>query len=314
MYIFVELMSLKNHGITLSIIIPCTDRTLGLKRAIESAFAQDYLGLIEVILVENNSVNRVAVEDVVDSLNSEEIKHFYLDNCCNANVARNYGASKASGEYIAFLDSDDEWDRTHLSNCLNLLGSNDCVFSAFFSVVDGAYTEVVGTFTGNITDDLFVTKSIDIRTSVLLFRKRCFDLVMFDEKLNKHQDWGLILDFSKKFTLAYSKLPTVNIYVDGNDRMSARTNVKASLYFAEHKLPDYARSSFLLSRMSDEITLGSRHGMEKYIKLFVLGFSDLRMKKKFIGSVFIVASKSAVIFFGMRAMLSFYKKYLVKNK
>lgn len=302
------------NSIILSVVIPCTDRTVGLQRAIASVFAQDFSGPIEVILVENNSTNKKVVENIADSFNSEMLDHYYLADCLNANVARNYGASKASGEFIAFLDSDDELNEVHFSSCLKLIGHDDGVFSAFYSVLDQKFTKVTGIYTSDIVKDLFLAKTIDIRTSVLVFKKSCFDKIKFDESLNKHQDWGLVIDFSKKFTLAYTGVPSVNIYIDGDNRMSAKTNVAASLYFAKNKLPDYAIGSFILTRMSDEITLGELVGLKRYIKIFTSGFSHLSIKKKIVGGVFIAASKSTLIYFGLRMVLQIYKKYFVKNK
>lgn len=39
----------------------------------------------------------------------------------NANTTRNKGVEYATGEYIAFLDSDDEWKPNHLEKCLETL-------------------------------------------------------------------------------------------------------------------------------------------------------------------------------------------------
>jgi len=112
-------------GVLVSVVIPCTDRTEGLEECLLSAINQELIGEIEVIVVENNSIDRKVVSDVVKELGSSKVKHHYLAHCINANIARNYGTQVASGEYVAYLDSDDFWDTDHLSSKLRVLSDSN---------------------------------------------------------------------------------------------------------------------------------------------------------------------------------------------
>jgi len=92
----------------ISIVIPTFNRAMFLKKCLESILKQKLLPY-EVIVVDN-APHREA-EAVVDNLrldfNSSFIKITYIRNKENSGaIARNIGASKATGDLVAFLDDD----------------------------------------------------------------------------------------------------------------------------------------------------------------------------------------------------------------
>ena len=86
-----------------SIVIPCYNRPLLLKRALLSCVQQSSDNF-EVIVVDDGSEEDV--ESVVTSFNDNRIRYHRQDNK-GAATARNTGIDLAKGEWIAFLDSDD---------------------------------------------------------------------------------------------------------------------------------------------------------------------------------------------------------------
>lgn len=87
-----------------SVIIPTFNRPQMLCEAIESVLSQDYPQK-EVIVVDDGSTD--STESVVRKYNNL-IKYFRIDHG-GVSRARNRGIAEASGELIAFLDSDDLW-------------------------------------------------------------------------------------------------------------------------------------------------------------------------------------------------------------
>jgi glycosyltransferase involved in cell wall biosynthesis len=231
----------------LSVVIPTTGRVLELERAIHSVLRQSLSVELEIIVVENNSGKSTFVKELCEKLDS--VSWLYLPVCNNANVARNFGAKHSKGEYLAFLDSDDEWCQNYLEITLPHLKEVSCCISGFYRVSANINTKVIGHYSGSVYQDLIVNKSLDVRTSVMVFRRSDFMLIRFDENMYKHQDWALILDFSKKFNVAYQALPLVKIHVDGDGRMSANQNPSASIHFARSRLEHFAASNFLGARM-----------------------------------------------------------------
>ena len=87
-----------------SVIIPTYNRAALLREALDSVFAQSFTDY-EVIVVDDGSTDETAA--VVASYGSR-IRYFQQQNQ-GPGAARNLGAKYATGEYIAFLDSDDLW-------------------------------------------------------------------------------------------------------------------------------------------------------------------------------------------------------------
>lgn len=88
-----------------SVIIPTFDRAPLLRRALLSVAAQT-LDALEVIIVDDGSTDDSA--KVVDEFDGAGWKYFWQENR-GVSAARNRGIYAAQAEWIALLDSDDEW-------------------------------------------------------------------------------------------------------------------------------------------------------------------------------------------------------------
>ena len=99
---------------TISVVIPTHNRALYLPRAVGSVLAQERVEL-ELIVVDDGSTD-----------NTQEVLAGYRDSrlqvVCQARMgvaaARNRGIEAGRGEYVALLDSDDEWLPQKLSRQL----------------------------------------------------------------------------------------------------------------------------------------------------------------------------------------------------
>ena len=96
-----------------SVIIPVYNGEEFVARAVDSALEQDYPNM-EIIVVDDGSTDHTA--DVLTGY-GDKIRYFYQENQ-GPDAARNHAVSKAQGEYLAFLDADDEWFRGRLRESL----------------------------------------------------------------------------------------------------------------------------------------------------------------------------------------------------
>ena len=90
-----------------SIIIPFFNRVNQVEKALKSAINQTYTNK-EIILVNDGSTESIEkIEEIVN----KKPNIFLLKNKYNFGVSysRNLAIQFSSGEFIAFLDSDDEW-------------------------------------------------------------------------------------------------------------------------------------------------------------------------------------------------------------
>jgi glycosyltransferase involved in cell wall biosynthesis len=89
-----------------SIIIPTYNRAEDLKRALQSVFDQTFTDW-EILIVDNHSIDNTT--NLIQSFNDPRIKLHKIHNEGVVAASRNLGLKHATGEYIAFLDSDDWW-------------------------------------------------------------------------------------------------------------------------------------------------------------------------------------------------------------
>jgi glycosyltransferase involved in cell wall biosynthesis len=96
---------------TFSIILPTYNRRSLLPRAVESVLAQEYTNW-ELIIIDDGSTDETK-EYVIGILNNK-IQYHYHENI-GRSASRNRGLEKSKGQYICFLDSDDELLPNYLS-------------------------------------------------------------------------------------------------------------------------------------------------------------------------------------------------------
>lgn len=87
-----------------SVIIPTYNRAARCKSAVESVLSQTHTN-VEVIVVDDGSKDNTG--EVINGLD-DRVKYIYQANA-GVSAARNTGLKAATGDYIAFLDSDDLW-------------------------------------------------------------------------------------------------------------------------------------------------------------------------------------------------------------
>lgn len=96
-----------------SVIMPAYNYEKYIGKSIESVLAQDY-EKFELIIVDDGSED--GTKSIVEQYAKSDIRIKLLEQANQGvSVARNKGLDTATGEYVAFLDSDDLWDADNLS-------------------------------------------------------------------------------------------------------------------------------------------------------------------------------------------------------
>ena len=211
----------------ISVIIPTFNRAYLLNRSIISVLNQTNPDF-ELIIVDDGSTDDTT--SVINSFKDNRIKYIRHQINKGANAARNTGIKVATGDYIAFQDSDDEWRADKLEKQLNVLRTAPpevgVVHSGCIRIKDGVstYFPLPGTFPkeGRILKGLL--RSTYVALVTVLVRRKCFDIAgLFDESLPRLQDWELFIRISKYFQFVFIDEPLVTIYyvkdsISANDR------------------------------------------------------------------------------------------------
>ena len=100
-----------------SVVIPAYNSERFITASIKSILNQTY-GDLELIIVDDGSID--GTKNAVEKFDDDRIKYIYQENG-GVSAARNKGILESSGEFVCFLDSDDEWKENHLEVLASLI-------------------------------------------------------------------------------------------------------------------------------------------------------------------------------------------------
>lgn len=230
-----------------SVIMPTYKRSDKLIRAIESVLNQDYK-MLELLLVNDNEPNDDFTAELVERVEKykgdERFKLVMQEKHINGAVARNVGISRARGEYIAFLDDDDYWDRNKIQEqvkAIKNLSDEWGAVSCKYRLVNEK-GEIIGKSSkykdGNIYLDI-LNLTTDVTTCSLLLRHDYLDKAgYFDESLLRHQDFQLLVNFTYRYKLKEVDKYLLNIDVsDAQNRPDPEKLIKYKKAFFQSIRP-----------------------------------------------------------------------------
>lgn len=191
-----------------SVVIPVYNSENFIEDALQSVCnqtARKYIG--EIIVVNDGSTDKTF--EVVDAYQKHSLIPIKIINQQNAGVskARNVGVENAQFDWVAFLDSDDEWFPDKIERQVELVQSIgedlvDCLGGSF----DGDELKILtrkykGLFKANI-------KQICIRNfpqpSTAIVKRKVFEEIGgFDVKQNYAEDGKFFLEVCSKYNLYY---------------------------------------------------------------------------------------------------------------
>lgn len=189
----------------ISVIMPTYNQADFIGDSIASVFAQDYENL-ELIIVDNHSDD--GTEDVIKAIDDDRIHYIKFANQGVIAASRNHGNKHATGEFLAFLDSDDLWRKDKIQRQLPHLLENSEIVAVASNFTAIGHTEIAHMHLDHIPEDGFqdytaaeVLQKSPIMTSSLIMRKKDFDaLGGFDESTDYRyiEDWELWLRLSQQ--------------------------------------------------------------------------------------------------------------------
>ncbi len=193
----------------ISVVIPFFNRPDDIKATLNSVKNQQYENW-ECLIVDDgsNAQTLAVVSHIIEADKRFTILKRPQSRTKGANACRNIGIENADGDYIALLDSDDEWSKDRLINLVKFLENNnspDGVYSGT-NVYDGsgvrqrksrqlAADENIFDFTLD-----FATIS---QTSSLVVKNSLGKDILFDEELKRHQDFDFFIRFGLKYNWLY---------------------------------------------------------------------------------------------------------------
>ncbi|MBO4276523.1 glycosyltransferase [Candidatus Saccharibacteria bacterium] len=191
-----------------SCVIPSYKRSDTLKRAIDSVLNQSYKK-IEVLIVDDNEKGDEwdrKLKRLMKTYADARVRLIVQPVHINGAVARNYGIKEAKGEFIAFLDDDDEWEKDKIEKQLELLRKEkaDVVSCLWIAYKNGKEIRRCQKYSTEDIQFKILSRAVSIYTStVLIKRSSIYEFGGFDETLKRHQDLQFLVDAAEdsKFVL-----------------------------------------------------------------------------------------------------------------
>jgi GT2 family glycosyltransferase len=205
--------SLGIKGPVVSVIIPTYNRASLIGRAIQSVIDQTYQDL-EIIVVDDGSTDGTG--DILRRYD-ERIRSFRHPQKKGAGSARNTGIRQAKGQYLAFLDSDDEWLEKKLETQIEAFRTASPMVGVVYTgtwrvkgekrwlIPNPAEVPGDGALRGSLLSGTYM-----VLTPAALVKKECFEaLGGFDERLTALEEWDLWIRLSKRYRFLYVDEPLV---------------------------------------------------------------------------------------------------------
>lgn len=247
-----------------SVVIPTRNRAAMLQRAVQSVLAQTYPHL-EVVIVDDASNDET--KNVVRVFQDSRVRYIRHEVNRGGSAARNTGVCSATGEYIAFLDDDDEWEAQKIEMQLASIGGYDAVMCTASlngrSVLQRRPRPAV-------EPDVLRKRMFPYGgTGVLLARARVLREIPFDETLPKYQDWDLVIRIAARYRIAYLNMALVRFNEGSHERisnqlvrMSAQDMIrKYRGFFDKHK--DFFGKRWIAFHFASMLLYGIRHRRSK---------------------------------------------------
>jgi glycosyltransferase involved in cell wall biosynthesis len=214
-----------------SVVIPTYQRADLVGRAIDSALAQT-VDDIEVLVVDDGSTD--GTRATVDRIGDPRVRYFAHETNRGVSAARNTGVEAARGEYVAFLDSDDEWLPRKLDRQLSALEDRGAGWVGAYCDVATTGLSMAGRAAVAVSERLFRSSApqeggqelAEALLSMQVFMGPGSTLIVeravlesvggFDESLSIYEDWDLVLRVLSVGKLAYVDEPLAVTHFTGD--------------------------------------------------------------------------------------------------
>lgn len=206
--------------VKVTIIIPTFRRSQFIRCSIDSALHQENIEPEIIVVDDNGEGDKYQIENkqkLADYIENNKI--IYISHDCNKNgsAARNTGIQNSTGDFIAFLDDDDWFDKNKLFEQVTLMEneSTDACLCGFIRVYEKYKTKVnIPEFKEDFRTQLLAFDIDTCAGSSLVIRKSLVEKVgLFDITFNRFQDLEYLYRIAKITKISVVNTALVYIFM-----------------------------------------------------------------------------------------------------
>lgn len=284
----------------LSVVVPMYNSEKYIERCINSIIAQD-MKCMEIILINDGSTDKTKyiAEKYVEKY--KNIKLIDKEKNEGLSAARNTGIKNAIGEYIVFIDSDDEINNGMFTNMYELgkKSDSDLVMCSYLRKYKDFDVEIKA----NIKEDYVIYNRSQVEKIIIptfvenieygyyyawnkLYKRKFLEKhdILFREKIKFGEDWFFNLElFDKINTFAYINKPYYNYFDNIGSQSKNIDKDRIKLYLDGHKIKHYFIKKYDLESKYVDIKLLEE--IYVYIYSLLLSNEPYKTKKNIIKSL-----------------------------
>ncbi len=236
----------------ITVVIPTYNRAKLIKTPVKSVLNQTYANW-ELIIVDDGSTDDT--EEVLKELLKDERINYYYKKNGGVSSARNLGIKKAKGKYIAFLDSDDEFEKEKLEIQQKEMGSFGSLLSISNSFeVQDEKVEVFSKYKESfLFDNSFFAKN-KIPVSGTFFMIKNQKPKFFNEDLPTSEDLDFVMRYLSEGEVLFVNTPLARRY-KSFDPVRLSSNPENKIKGLEARLGLFKKNEYSLSGELKELYL-----------------------------------------------------------
>ena len=207
----------KSNGMKVSVVLTTYNRKYEITRALRSVLEQT-VQPYEIIIVDDGSTD--GTKDFLKQQVQADYKYYYNVTRKGPGRSRNIGILAASGDFIAFLDSDNEWYTNKLERFQKVYSEDtniDVLCSRYKKHIEFGTYEYPGETVNNIPikEEVFIHDFAD--ASATIYKKSFLEKIDgFNETMKTNIDWELML---RAFTICMPKVRKIQDVLSENWEM-----------------------------------------------------------------------------------------------
>ena len=233
----------------ISIILPTYNSDDVLENAIKSVIEQTYKNW-ELVIIENGKKGQA--EQIAQSFNDKRIIYMYQEQP-NVSNARNVGLENVTGKYVAFIDSDDRYEKDFLQKMVQYLEQNN------LQLVTCGYRKLSDKSKMLIKDNTSIFKTTNIKEYLEITKENYLynelwnkvyissiikeNNIKFDYNYELGEDFIFNLDYTKFIEKAgYINEP---LYVYTDDEYGLKLKYRPNKFEIEYNLTQYLEKIYI---------------------------------------------------------------------
>lgn len=211
----------------ISVVIPLYNKEASIAQSLKSVLSQEYDDF-EVVIVDDGSIDGSV--GIVEAINDPHIRLIRQENG-GPSKARNTGVKNANGEWILFLDADDELESGALEYFANLIRKfSDFKFfcAPFYDSIGGHKSLSFQYIDGIVKDPFyeFCIRRVMPRTGSFICRRELCLAEPFNDSIRRYEDFEWLFRIYKRTKIYSASKSVLTTNGDFNAASHARSDIK----------------------------------------------------------------------------------------